>query len=393
LDLSAHLAGLIAAGIDSFKIEGRLKDEGYVKNVTAFYRQALDKLIDADAGLKRASSGRCSFSFVPNTAKSFNRGQTEYFLLKKRNTPGAPDSPKSIGQELGRVVQAGKGFFSLATNETVNNGDGLCYFDRQGALVGCKVNRVAEGKIHLKDPLLLPEGTLVYRNADTAFAKQLARSRQCRRLAVSIGLGETAEGLVMTIRDEDDVISETSFKIEKERARQAGTMAAVAERQLKKSGGTLFTVAAVAVDLHHESFYPAAVFNELRRKGLAEHLDRRLAGYRVEHAEPTINEYPWPGDEVGYLDNIGNSKAMEFYRRHGVKKVSRSGRKAQDVADCALMTCKYCIRAQLGICSKMVGSGTGIAEPLVLIDNTGEYRLEFDCDSCEMTVQRRKDID
>ena len=133
LNLSAHLGALIDAGVSSFKIEGRLKDENYVKNVTAYYRQALDKIIDGDNGLQSSSAGRCSFGFIPDPAKSFNRGKTDYFLTNRGNTrgntPGAIDSPKSTGQRLGKVVRAEKQFFILATGETVNNGDGLCFFD------------------------------------------------------------------------------------------------------------------------------------------------------------------------------------------------------------------------------------------------------------------------
>ncbi len=389
LDLSAHLTELVAAGIDSFKIEGRLKDEAYVKNVTAFYRQALDKLIDADAGLQAASSGRCSFSFTPDTAKSFNRGKTDYFLVKKRNTPGALDSPKSTGQELGRVIQTGKGFLVLATSEVVNNGDGLCFLGPEGRLVGIKTNRVENGRIHLKDALVVPMGTLVHRNADTAFAKQLARSEQCRTLAVWIELSETADGLLMTVRDEDGLVSKTLLKAEKEMARQGGTVGAMAEKQLKKSGGTLFSVEAVEVHLLPGSFYSAAIFNELRRQGLEEHLAKRLEGYRCEQAEPAINDYPWPADEVSYLDNIANRKALDFYQRHGVEGGNKSVLKAKDIADCILMTCKYCLRAQLRMCPKMTGNVPAIVEPLVLVDNTGEYQLGFDCDSCEMTVRKR----
>ena len=390
LDLSAHLAELVAAGIDSFKIEGRLKDEAYVKNVTAFYRQALDKLIDADAGFSRASSGRCRFPFIPDTSKSFNRGKTEYFLLKKRNTPGALESPKSTGQELGPVVHTGKGYFTLETKETVNNGDGLCFLSPEGRLVGLKVNRVENGRIHPKDPVAVAVGTLVHRNADSAFAKQLERSVHCRTLSVWIGLTETANGLLMTVRDEDGVVSETFLKAEKELARQAGAIEAMAEKQLKKSGGTLFLVAAVEVNLQPGTFYPTAVFNELRRKGLAEHMVKRLQGYVAEQAELTLNDHPWPADEVSYLDNIANQKALVFYRRHGVKRVHPSGMKAKDVVGCALMTCKYCIRAQLQMCLKMAGEVTGIVEPLILVDNTGEYQLGFDCESCEMTVRKRQ---
>ena len=390
LDLSAHFAELIAAGIDSFKIEGRLKDEAYVKNVTAFYRQALDKSIDADTGLSRASSGRCSFPFIPDTNKSFNRGKTEYFLLKKRNPPGALESPKSTGQALGPVAHTGKGYFILETKETVNNGDGLCFLSPEGRLIGLKVNRVENGRIHPKDPVAIPMGTLVHRNADTAFAKQLERSVHCRTLSVWIQLTETADGLLMTARDEDGVVSETHLQAEKEMARQAGAITAMAEKQLRKSGGTLFVVAAVEVDLQPGTFYSAAVFNELRRIGLAEHLGKRLQGYVTEQAELTRSDHPWPADEVSYLDNVVNQRALEFYRRHGVQRVRRPGLKAKGVADCVLMTCKYCIRAQLRMCPKMAGTVTEIVEPLVLVDNTGEYQLGFDCDRCEMTVRKRQ---
>ncbi len=390
LDLSGHLAELIAAGIDSFKIEGRLKDEAYVKNVTAFYRQALDKLIDEDASLSRRSSGSCNFSFVPDTSKSFNRGKTDYFLLKKRNRPGALESPKSTGQELGRVVDVGKGYFTLATNGTISNGDGLCFLDPHGRLVGVKVNRVDNGRIHPKDSMVVPVGTLVHRNADITFAKQLARSEHCRTLAVWIGLTETVGGLLMTVRDEDDFVSKTMLKVEKEIARQLGTIGTMAEKQLKKSGGTLFSVEGVEVDLQPGAFYPTAVFNELRRRGLDEHLAKRLKEYVGEHAEQTYNDYPWPAEELSFLDNIANGKALEFYKRHGVERIDRSGLKAKDVAGCALMTCKYCIRAQLEMCPKVDRSVLEIVEPLVIIDNTGEYQLAFDCDRCEMTVRKKK---
>jgi putative protease len=389
LDLSARLGELVDAGIDSFKIEGRLKDELYVKNVTASYRQALDKLIDADVHLARSSSDRCSFSFSPDTSKSFNRGKTEYFLIKERNTPAALLSPKSIGRELGRVSLVGKGFFTLATAETINNGDGLCYFDAAENLVGVKVNRVVEGKIYPRDASSVEVGTLVYRNGDIGFAKQLAASQQCRFLAVWLHVSQGENGLLLTVRDEDGCVSETYLAAEKELARQAGKLALTAEKQLKKSGGTPFAVQAVQVSLPPDIFYPAAVFNELRRKGLAEYLAKRLHDFVREEVQLFANNYPWPAEEVTYLDNIANRKALEFYRRHGARAPGDGGFQAKDSADCALMTCKYCIRAQLAMCPKMTGNSSGNAESLVLIDNTGEYTVHFHCRRCEMTVHKR----
>jgi 23S rRNA 5-hydroxycytidine C2501 synthase len=389
LDLSAYLADLIGAGVDSFKIEGRLKEEGYVKNITAFYRQALDQLIDADSNLQRGSSGRCSFPFVPDTTKSFNRGQTDYFLIKERNSPAALDSPKSIGQKLSTVVQTGKGFLILASDEQVNNGDGLCFFDQKRNIVGIKVNRAANGRIHLKDSITVPVGTVVYRNRDTAFTKQLSRSSQCRSLRVKIRLSEIEEGLLLTVCDEDGVVSTTSIKAEKETAKQVGMIEAVAEKHLKKSGGTSFLVEAVQVSLHPENYYPSAVFNELRRQGLEAHLAERLRGYEWEYAELKSNEYPWLTEEVSYSDNIGNSKALDFYQRHGAKKINPLGLNAKEGSEYNLMTGKYCIRAQLGWCPNVSGKVSRTAQPLVLADNTGEYQLEFHCLRCEMTIRKR----
>jgi putative protease len=392
LNLSDHLEALIDAGISSFKIEGRLKDENYVKNVTAYYRQALDKILEADGRLQRSSSGRYRFDFTPDPSRSFNREKTDYFLINKRNTPGAIDSPKSTGQRLGQVVHVENRFFVLDTKEIINNGDGLCYFDsEQGRdLVGLKVNRVEGGKIYPKDPINLPIGVTVYRNSDTAFNKLLIRSEKCRTIAIELELKETADGLQMQVKDEDGLESVTAVEVEKAVAKQAGMVSTMAEKQLKKSGGSIFSVEKVKVDLRPESFFSAAVFNDLRRKGLIHHLEKRIAQYAIERAELLKNNYPWTVDEVSYLDNISNRKAEEFYRRHGVTKIDRKGLRASDVEDCALMTTKYCIRGQLKICPKMNNKTNEFAAALTVIDNTGEYELGFECQKCEMTVRKRK---
>ncbi len=401
LNLSAHLGALIEAGISSFKIEGRLKDENYVKNVTAYYRRALDTLIEADSRLQRASSGRCSFGFTPDPSKSFNRGMTDYFLINRgntwRNTPdalrtiGAIDSPKSIGQRLGRVVHAEKRFFRIDTKEVVNNGDGLCFFDPKKGLVGIKVNRVDNGKIYPKDPVHLQEGIMIYRNSDTAFTKLLAHSEQCRTIALDFELSETAEGLQLLIRDEDAIESVTVLKTEKNVARQAGMVAILAEKQLRKSGGSVFSIGEVSVDLRPDLFLSAAIFNDLRRKAFAHHLQNRLQHYQVDRIELTVNTYPWPTSEVSYLDNISNKKAEDFYRRHGVKIINRKSLRAENVENCALMTTKYCMKVQLGLCPRMVDSADRLIGTLTLSDNTGDYELCFDCQKCEMTVRKKGD--
>ena len=393
LNLSAHLGALIDAGISSFKIEGRLKDEQYVKNVTAYYRQALDVIIDekgtaGNGALRRSSSGTCSFGFTPDPEKSFNRGMTDYFLTKQRNTPGAIDSPKSTGQRLGQVVYAEKKCFSVATQQLINNGDGLCFFDPARGLVGIKVNRVDNGKIYAKDPVVLPVGTTIYRNSDAAFNKLLARSGQCRTIAIELKLVETADGLQLHIKDEDGIESTTIVNTAKALARQAGMVADLAEKQLRKSGGSIFSIDKVSVELRPDLFFSAAVFNELRRKAFDHHLQQRIQQYPVELIETIANDFPWPTSEVSYFDNIANQKAAAFYRRHGVQTIDSKSLCAADVDSCALMTTRYCARAQLHICPQMTKHPEEFPDSLIITDNTGEYALEFDCRKCAMTVRK-----
>ncbi len=391
LNLSNHLRTLIDAGISSFKIEGRLKDENYVKNVTAYYRQALDALIDSDDCLSRSSSGRCSFSFSPDPSRSFNRGQTDYFLTSRRNTPGAIRSPKSTGQKLGRVVRSEARFFTLETREIISNGDGLCFFDPEKGLLGIRVNR-AEGKtIYPKDPMVLPAGTVIYRNSDTVFNKLLSQSEQCRKITIQIDLQETVEGLRVRVIDEDGIISETSIKVAKEMARSLGAVAKLAEKQLRKSGGTFFQVGDVQVDIRPEQFFSTALFNKLRRKSFDNHMEKRLQEYQVNHVELPRNDFPWPAAEVSYLDNIRNQKAEVFFKRHGVTRINRKTLRATDGDECVLMNTKYCIKAQLNFCPFINKKADELAEPLLISDNTGTYELGFDCKKCEMTVKKQQD--
>ncbi len=388
LDLSHHLASLISAGVDSFKIEGRLKDENYVKNVTAAYRRALDTLFAADAALQPGSSGSCRFSFAPDTSRTFHRGKTDYFLVNKRNTPGALDTPKAIGQPLGRVREVGREYFSLETTEEVHNGDGLCYVDSQSQLVGIKVNRVTADRIYPRDRPLLPLGTLVYRNLDTAFLADLARSSGCRKLSVRLQLMAVADGLQLMVCDEDGVVSTSTLETSPQPAKSAADLTEAAARQLRKSGGTPFVVVEVKVELPAGVYYAGRLFNELRRQALEHHLELRLEAYRVEEVVIKANDFHWPGTSLSYGDNIANHQALAFYRRHGVSAIAEEGLEASQAKACQLMTCKYCLRAQLSLCPRTSGQGAGNADPLLLADDAGEYLLSFACERCEMTVQR-----
>ena len=391
LDLSAHLAELIDAGISSFKIEGRLKDISYVKNITAYYRQLLDRLLDGDSRLQRSSSGQCHFSFVPDPAKSFNRGRTTYFYHGPGAACGQPDTSKSLGEVIGPVLRSGKGLFVVDTKATLHNGDGLCFFQQDGTLTGLKANRVEGRTVHHRERQSPPAGTIIHRNHDVAFTKMLAASEQCRTLTIDLVVEETDTGLACAISDEDGITSRTELACDREVANQPGTSKGVIERQMRKSGGTLFTVGAVEVTVSDTLFVRAATVNELRRLAFIAHTAARLDGYRRRERNVTPTSTPWASPRVTCLDNISNSRAEAFYRRHGVSEFAYAATGAPDEPELPLMTTRYCVKAQLGLCPKAGGGKTQpYVEPFILSDNTGDYLLECDCRHCQMTLRRSR---
>ena len=390
LNLSDHIESLIDAGISSLKIEGRLKDENYVKNVTAHYRTILDGIIAGRTDLISASSGACQFDFTPDPEKSFNRGSCEYFTRKKRNIVGDPRSPKSKGKLLGRISRIEKSYFIVDTGEKIVNGDGLCFFASKGELVGLRVNRADGTHLFPKDDIRrlgLRVGMEMYRNMDISFTKQLERSGQCRSVGLDLKLTEQDGGLLLTVSDSDGITSATELGAVAEKAKNPEAVKNVAIKQLKKCGGTIFTVDDVQVDLVSTSFYPAAIFNEIRRNGFTRHAEARVQSFRAKPTGPRKDTGTWPDESVNYLDNITNTKAVGFYEAHGVRTVDRALIKAVDEPDAALMTTKYCIKAQLGRCPKIKGSQKDMDGSLFIADNTGEYALDFDCTKCEMQLR------
>jgi len=394
LDLSAHLRELIDAGISSFKIEGRLKDESYVKNVTAYYRRILDEIIEDYPGISKSSSGRCSYGFVADPEKSFHRGDTDYFLHGRGDSVVELRSPKSTGQNIGSIVEVEPSYFTLSGSVKVNNGDGLCFYTETGVLHGLRVNKEEQGRIYPKDgckAIRLAPGMEVFRNLDVEFHKELGRSEQCRTIQTRLHLVETGTGLALSIIDEDGISSTVTEEIPKEKAARPGNLLPMLTKQLKKSGGTIFSVTDVDLEVSPDLFFRASDINKLRRTGFDNHEMVRRTSLVQERVETVKNNYPWPAEKVTYLDNISNSSAASFYRRHGVHFTATDLSELSPAAadNPALMTAKYCIRHQLSMCPKQSGRAGHNPESLILSDNTGEYLLEFDCRKCEMIVRKR----
>lgn len=384
LNLSGRLELLSAAGIRSFKIEGRLKDENYVKNVTAVYRKELDRILTTGDFIA-ASAGQCTFSFAPDAAKSFHRGGTDYYLLQKRNSVAEPRTPKATGEFLGRVEEVAGKMLRLQEPVVVNSGDGLCCFVGE-RLAGARINRVDGDRILLNRALGCSPGTKIYRNVDSSFSREIQQSTTPRKLAIRMSCAQQEGRIVAHVLDEDGIKSSVFLPINWEEARQPGQAERAARRQLVKTGGTPFIVTAVEIRLPDNLFLPVASLNELRRLALEKHCRQREVSYVRQDVACIPSTAPWPEKRVGVRDNIGNGAARRFYRRHGA--VIDTELVPKNVSDLPLMQTRYCVKFQLGMCPKVHGKQAVIDPSLVLSDQQASYELTFDCLRCEMMLRK-----
>jgi len=391
-DQSANLRALADAGIRSFKIEGRLKDLAYVKNITAHYRQLLDGILehpDSRARYARASSGRCSYTFAPQPEKTFNRGATDYFVNARKGDIGAFDTPKFAGEEIGTVAAVGPDWFEIDGAAALHNGDGVSCFDDHDELVGMRINRVAGRRLFPNEmPQGLALGTPLYRNRDQAFARALEKKSAERRIGVAMTLAETAAGFALTLRDEDGIAATAALPHAKEPAKDAARAEAALRDNLGKLGNTLFAASDITLNLPQPRFLPAAAINALRRDAVAALEAARLSAYARPLRAAAVSPPPtFPEAELSYLGNVLNSQARAFYEKHGVKVVADAYEANQEKGAVSLMITKHCLRYSYNLCPKEV---KGIRpDPMTLINGKEKLTLRFDCKKCEMHVVGR----
>ncbi|MEW6445516.1 MAG: U32 family peptidase [Pseudomonadota bacterium] len=406
-DQSANLAALIDAGIQSFKIEGRYKDMGYVKNITAHYRTLLDGILEGRPERARSSSGRSTFSFTPDPSQNFNRDATDYFVQGRQIDIGAFDSPKNPGRPIGWVVKINKDSVDIETDADtlLNNGDGLCYFDLHRELVGMAINTaeklgpsngVGRWRVVPKDPIAelrhLRAGTEINRNRDMSWVRGLDRKSAERRIGVWMRLFDTADGLALDLTDEDGHTATATLAINKEPARDAARAESSLRENLGKLGTTLFDAVEIVLDLGQPWFVPASLVNQLRREGIeALEAMRKAALQRLPRAVPVHPPVPYPQEHLSYLANVFNHKARDFYARHGVKLIEAAFEAHEEEGEVSLMITKHCVRYSLSLCPKQTRGVTGVhgtikAEPLWLMNGSEKLKLTFDCKPCEMHV-------
>ena len=384
LNQSDELEALLDAGASSFKIEGRLKDVSYVKNVTAAYRRKLDAIFARRKEYARASSGSCRYAFNPQLDKSFSRGFTHYYLHGRTKDVFSFDTPKSLGEEMGTMKEARGNYLTVAGLKSFNNGDGVCYIDEQGRLQGFRINRVEGNKLYPQEMPRIKPRTVLYRNFDQEFEKILVRKSSERRIAVSVRLTDTPFGFALTLTDDDDNSVTLSLAREKEPARtpQEENL----KTQLAKFGNTPFEAVRIDIDFAGNWFLPASVLADFRRQAVEKLISARRINYRRELFVLKPTAHAFPQSTLTYLGNVMNAQAVSFYAGHGVASIAPAFERAP-AEKAVLMFCKHCLRYSMGWCPVHQRERSPYREPYYLVSTDGKrFRLEFDCKNCQMKV-------
>jgi 23S rRNA 5-hydroxycytidine C2501 synthase len=386
LNLSMYLYELIDAGVTSFKIEGRLKDINYIKNVTAYYRERIDSLLNNNLPLVKSSSGKVKLFFTPDLYKTFNRGYTNYFINGKNSSMSSFNSQKSLGKEIGKVTALHKDCFEIKTGEKISNGDGLCFFNRAKELSGLSVNKTEGKKIYPNEMKDLSIGTIIYRNNDHMFEKTLAGKYAERKIYADIYISEKNGQILINANDEDNNSISFEWQVEKEPAQNAEIADFNLRKQITKSGNSIFSVTNLYIHFEKPYFFPLSIINELRRNIFLKLEEERNKNRPAELRNNAQNKIHFNTAAINYRGNVTNKKSIEFYNNAGVQSIEKGLELQHNFENKTLMTCKFCIKNELGICPLETKTTGKFKEPLYLADKNKKYKLIFDCNKCEMSV-------
>lgn len=383
-----NLERLADAGAMSFKIEGRLKDADYVKNITAAYSERLNDICRRHPDrYQRASMGNCTYTFKPDIRKSFNRGFTTYFADGDNNRQSLVsfDTPKATGEPVGKVKEIRGNSFNVASTAAFSNGDGLCFFDKDRHLVGFRVNKAEGNRLFpLSMPKELRPGTMLFRNLDHAFQSLLAKPSAERKIAVDMLLTITEKSLTLYITDEQGHSCSSTITYDYQVAQKP--QEENIRRQLTKLGGTIYVCRKLEVECNlQQPFIPSSTLAELRRHTIQDFCpDTSTQEARQSFNIPTAEATP--AYRLPYLYNAANANAKHFYQVQGIGQATSFEKDTHSQDETLLMQCRYCLRAEMGYCSKN-GRKAPWREPLTInLDDGRTFRLRFNCKKCEMEV-------
>lgn len=382
MDLSQRLEELMDAGVTSFKIEGRLKDLRYIKNVVSYYRDRLDGILSRrGADFRRSSFGRTEREFAPDPSKSFTRGATEYMFDGKCRGVASFDTPKAVGEYVGRVTGLVRGGFRMEGAAVLSAGDGICAVSAAGA-AGTNVNRVDGATVEPNRMAGIVVGAEIYRNYDHRFAQAVDRSRTHRTIGVWARVAISVSGVELHLTDEEGVEARVRRPAVLSAATGTVDMAETVRRVMRKCGGTVFRMDEVLVD-GACIFAPASLLAEVRRGGLDALLQARMSRPRPHTVVEDDGMARYPRGRVSRWENVTNRMAAEFYRRHGAVEIEPALECAASTAGERVMASSYCIRREIGECLR--GHPT-LRGDLYLCHGTLRYLLQFDCDRCVMSL-------
>lgn len=394
------LEQLADAGVTSFKIEGRLKDINYVRNVTAAYSNQLNEIISRRGSeYKRASSGVCDIRFTPNLNKTFNRGFTDYFLNGRTSDLASFYTPKAMGEYVGKVKEIRGNSFNVAGTTSFANGDGLCFINSNNELEGFRINRAEGNRLFpLRMPRGLRKGIALYRNSDQLFEKELNGDNVQRKLGIRINIKASAEGLHIEAKTCDEKLHinlQKDISLEKAQKSQVDNI----KRQISKFGNTIFTVEDVIVEpTDFPWFIPNSILAEIRRQATDElmgRLSEMSENQKDTKTKDQAQQLPDNGKvsfhsissyQQPYMYNIANRLAHSFYEQEGMSDITPAF-EIRKPSSPLVMQCRYCLRHELGQCKKSHKQSGLLKEPLHLRLADGRtFRLEFDCKKCQMNI-------
>ena len=380
-DLSERIGDLIDAGVVSFKIEGRLKDDNYIKNVVSYYRRKIDEAIASRPECQRASVGRSEIEFDPDPKKSFTRDGGEYMFAGKRAGVASFLTPKAVGEYVGCVATTSKRDFRLVGKVALNAGDGICVITPEG-IVGTNVNRVEGNTIEPNRMEGIKAGMEVYRNYDHRFTQAVERSRTRRAVEAKCSLILSAEGISATYTDEEGFSVSVARSMALDGSKSVDKMRAVAEEQMAKSGDSIFRVVSVDV-VGAEWFATAKMLAEVRREALSMLAAKRMTRIMEHDIRTDSGEARFPVQRLGAEYNVVNSLSRRFYLKHGVEHIIDGLDLWATTLGERVMESSYCIRREIGECLK---KGTKLRERLYIEHGRHRYRLDFDCAKCRMSL-------
>ncbi len=382
-NLSEHLKELILAGVTSFKIEGRLKDEQYIKNIVSFYRKELDKVL-TELNLSKSSYGHSIINFEPNPSKTFNRGYTNYFLKGRSKDISATNYSKSLGEYIGKIKSITDKSFCLDSG-TLNNGDGICFFNQKNELIGTKINKSENNIITPNSMKEIKVNTKIYRNYDNKFETQDLKTKTVRKINTTIEIASKNNSIGFKITDENNISTQINIQNDFEKAKETEKAIQTIQKQLAKLGNSEFAATEIYIKLDEIPFIPVAQLNNIKRELVEKLQFERKNAYIQEKRTTEIKTITYPKTTLTYESNVSNKKAKTFYLKRGVKNIEPAAETQKSLSGKRVMTTKHCLKYMFNMCLNNSKNKKPI-ELYLLDEYNKKYKLDFDCKNCEMHI-------